>query len=536
MKMKWRIALIGVMTLAAAPVWSEVQRLALLVGTDRGLPEETPLKYAHRDAQQMAEVLGNSGTFDKDGIYILPNASLSEVRSTLEEIRERVKQISKSGNESLVLLYFSGHGDKGAVHISGQRLTIEEIRNYLGSLESGLKILIVDACESGDLLRQKGGQVVVETHHVEAQGKLEAHGTVILSSSAQGEEAQESELYKGSVFTHHLINGLEGMADINGDKQVSLWEMFNYARVSTQAEKILGQQGFQNPSFDFDVVGRADIPMAYLTKERSRLVLRGFSSKRLEIYTSGMELQNTLWLTGRQEVVLQLPSDDYVIAYDDGNQVELADANLSHSSEKVLTPKAFSAKPRALVYSKGGRAISDQGFQASIGDNNPAGDGPSMFGSVDYVYRSGAYKRILGFGYGAGAHVDQYNQINRTYYSASLGLERAVHREIRWQMLVGPQFKYFLVHQQDLNLELKQSPDLAKQNNLSLDGSSYTQILELALPIDFETEIGGPFPAWLSLSMSPVHEVWYRDFHLNWQSRTSFQPIIGFSVGRHLGF
>jgi len=546
MKMKWRIAkwriasaaFAGAMTLAMAPAWSSVQRLALLIGSDRGLSDEPHLKYAHRDAQQMAEVLGNSGTFDKDGIYILPNPTLSEVRATLEEVRNRVDEIAKSGNESLTLIYFSGHGDGGAVHIDGQRLTIEEVRDYLGSLKSGLKILIVDACESGDLLRQKGGQVV-ESHHIEAEDQLQAHGTVILSSSAQGEEAQESEKYQGSVFTHHLINGLEGMADYNGDKEVSLWEMFYYARASTQAEKILGQEGQQNPSFDFDVVGRADIPMAYLVKTRSRLVLRGFPSVPLEIYSAGgMELKNRVWLTGKEEVVLQLPSNDYILAYDDGDQVRLAEADLSDaSSSKTLSPKAFTAKPRALVYSKGGRAISDEGFQASIGESNPVGDGPSMNGSLAYIYRAGLYKEIYGIGFGTGQNLSQEDQINRTYYSGTLGLERSIYRQIRWQMLVGPQFNYSLVRQNGVNLELFDNPGYAQSIGKSPNlATTYTQIYEVGLPFDFETEIGGPFPAWLSISVSPVQEVWYHNTNLTLQSRTSFQPAVSFSIGRHLGY
>lgn len=523
-------ALLATAAFISVSARAEVRRFAILIGSDRGLRNETPLKYADRDARQMAEALAGSGTFNKNEIYILPNPSLAEVRATLQEIRGKVKQIAKSGKESLVLVYMSGHGSNGAVHISGQRFTLEEMREYMGSLESGLKILIVDACESGDFLRQKGGQVV-ETHHIEADDRLEAHGTVVLSSSAQGEEAQESEKYQGSVFTHHLINGLEGMADYNGDKEVSLWEMFYYARASTQAEKILGQRGSQNPSFDFDVVGRADIPMSYLEKGRSRLVLRGFPSVSLEIYSAGgMELKNRLWLTGRQEVVLQLPSSDYILAYDDGDLVRLAEADLSHASEKILSPKAFASKPRTLVYSKGGRAVSDQGFQASLGGNNPAGDGLSMFGGLDYVYRSGLYKQIAGIGYGTGSYSDPYSQIQRTYFSGSYGIERSVFRKIRWQALVGPQFKYFFVRQrqQVTGFDTTGAP-------LFKSIASNSQIMQLALPLDFETEVGGPFPAWLSFSVSPAHMDFYRDVNLAWQSRLRLQPVLGISIGRHLG-
>jgi hypothetical protein len=182
------------------------------------------------------------------------------------------------------------------------------------------------------------------------------------------------------------------------------------------------------------------------------------------------------------------------------------------------------------VYSKGGRAVSDQGFQASLGGNNPAGDGLSMFGGLDYVYRSGHYKQIAGIGYGTGSYSDPYSQIRRTYFSGSYGVERSVFRKIRWQALVGPQFKYFFVRQrqQVTGFDTTGAP-------LFKSYASNSQIMQLALPIDFETEVGGPFPAWLSFSISPVHADIYRDVNLAWQSHLRLQPVLGISIGRHLG-
>ena len=87
-----------------------------------------------------------------------------------------------------------------------------------------------------------------------------------------------------------------------------------------------------------------------------------------------------------------------------------------------------------------------------------------------------------------------------------------------------------------LNKDLANNPEVAAALNKSPNSSSYSQIMQLSMPLEFETEVGGPFPAWLSLSVSPLHEVWYRDVNLNWQTRLRFQPVVGFSIGRHLGF
>ena len=47
---------------------------------------------------------------------------------------------------------------------------------------------------------------------------------MLLSSSGADELSQESRALAGSVFTHHLVSGLRGAADENGDERIAQGE------------------------------------------------------------------------------------------------------------------------------------------------------------------------------------------------------------------------------------------------------------------------------------------------------------------------
>src|SRR5205823_5089889 len=62
---------------------------------------------------------------------------------------------------------------------------------------------------------------------------LASTGYVFLTSSAGDELALESPEIHGSFFTHHLISGMLGQADVSGDHRVSLAEAYEYAYART---------------------------------------------------------------------------------------------------------------------------------------------------------------------------------------------------------------------------------------------------------------------------------------------------------------
>ena len=61
----------------------------------------------------------------------------------------------------------------------------DELKSLFDNLGADMQVLILDACESGDFLRAKGG-VIKSRVEVKATDELDSKGTIILSSSAVG--------------------------------------------------------------------------------------------------------------------------------------------------------------------------------------------------------------------------------------------------------------------------------------------------------------------------------------------------------------
>src|SRR6185295_7912191 len=124
------------------------------------------------------------------------------------------------------------------------------------------------------LTRVKGGRPV-ESFQIGVDDQLRNEGYAIITSSAAGEDAQESDALGSSIFTHHFLAGLRGVADGNGDHLVTLGEVYTYAAEQTVKASIATVAGTQHATFDYDLRGRTDPVLADLRTrgERSELLL-----------------------------------------------------------------------------------------------------------------------------------------------------------------------------------------------------------------------------------------------------------------------
>src|SRR5260221_10536211 len=89
------------------PLVSPGRRIALVVGVNgRSVPERDALKYAVRDAIDMAEVLQDACGFE------LFRPPLLEEQATTENVRQAVLDLADELNDhDCLLFYFSGHGE-----------------------------------------------------------------------------------------------------------------------------------------------------------------------------------------------------------------------------------------------------------------------------------------------------------------------------------------------------------------------------------------------------------------------------------------
>lgn len=200
---------------------------------------------------------------------------------TAEGIRTWIGSAFGGSTENDVsLFYYSGHGemDGSLVGADGKELAPESLREAMDSIP-GRKVIIVDACYSGKLIEEEGGQKkgvqlrgtgaktdpADENEAAEAfvnsfqaafkprlRGALNANNYFVITAARANEASEEQYISSGGrtrvmgVFTYYLCKGIgyDGIsdrqtalkADTNGDGAVSIQEAYEYAAANALAQ------------------------------------------------------------------------------------------------------------------------------------------------------------------------------------------------------------------------------------------------------------------------------------------------------------
>jgi hypothetical protein len=258
----------GSLTLAlcllAAPAWAAVERFAVVVGNNLGAAEDGPLRYAEADAARVAAVLRDVGDVRPTNLILLRGDDADTVRRTLIAVNERVRM---AGDQTVLLVFYSGHADAEALHLGSSRLELAELEQLVRGSAARFRLLIVDACRSGALTRVKGG-TPVPPFDVQVSERVPGEGAVFLTSSSASEDSQESDELKGSFFTAALVSGLLGAADADGDGKVTLREAYAYAYAATLRASSKTFAGTQHPTFQYEFRGQGDLVLTTLVDPR----------------------------------------------------------------------------------------------------------------------------------------------------------------------------------------------------------------------------------------------------------------------------
>lgn len=254
------LALAVLMSLAAgASARAETRRVAVLVGHNAGSGARPPLRYAERDAEKLAQVLGELGGVGDQDLLLVNGQPVAAIRAALAQARARVVEWRrKPGTRVVLLFYFSGHSDGQALEIGREQLPFAELKRWLADTQADVRLAIVDSCRSGALLAMKGG-ALGPSFDIRLVDNVAASGEALITSSAADESALESKELSGSFFSHHLMSGLRGAADVSGDGRVTLSEVYQYAfarTVSSTADTLIGPQ---HPAYDYRLSGVGDL-------------------------------------------------------------------------------------------------------------------------------------------------------------------------------------------------------------------------------------------------------------------------------------
>lgn len=196
-------------------------RHALVVGANDGGGVLAPLRYAETDAERMGSLLTELGEFDDELVTVLYQPSEAELRTALA----RHAAIAEQWPDDLFVFYYSGHADAVGLRLGDERYHFEALKHDLRAIPANVRIGVLDACRSGTVTRLKGAEV---TESILGADDGVAEGEAWLTASADDELAQESESLRGGFYTHYLMSGMRGAADLSGDGVVELHELHQY--------------------------------------------------------------------------------------------------------------------------------------------------------------------------------------------------------------------------------------------------------------------------------------------------------------------
>ncbi len=209
------------------------QRYAVLIGNS-SFPSEAklpPLRFPENDVDALHELI----TSEEHGIFtqtfVLKNRSSQEVRERANEV------LNLAERDDLVLLYYAGHGKlnrRGKLHLAtvDTRLStleatsfpVSSLRDFMEISRSKRIVVILDCCYSG----AAGGVFTRGTTDDSLQQFASGRGIQVMTASTGIEVAEEREQDGHGVFTKHLLAGIRGGADEDGDGLVSVDELYRY--------------------------------------------------------------------------------------------------------------------------------------------------------------------------------------------------------------------------------------------------------------------------------------------------------------------
>lgn len=188
----------------------QARTFALVVGISRYQVEDANLSQTTKDAKAMKALLEKAVTKDV--------TTLTSKYATKDNILEKLRAIcNRAQKGDNILFYYSGHGADGGLYVyDNKMLTYDELADLLDSSEATFKTCLIDACHAGSSVSAT------------SSGPTKKNDCVYIVGCRPQEVSIESQLLGAGFFTQSLLLGMRGKADSNGDKKVTVLELFKY--------------------------------------------------------------------------------------------------------------------------------------------------------------------------------------------------------------------------------------------------------------------------------------------------------------------
>lgn len=241
--------------------------IAIVIGIENYKDGSIPMApYAARDAELMSEYFKTSlGVRD---IYLLTDEDVTamELKTKFDPKRGELSRKIQPGQTD-VFVYYSGHGvpqpdgsdvmlipnDVTKSFISDEGFSLNKMYNDLASLDAKSVTVILDACFSGgsrpsDMYKSESisnQKLVIADASAMEQPWLDNPNFRVFSSSRGDQTSLGYDLSRSGLFTYYLACGLQGDADKNSDKKITMSELVEFVTEGVNKESA----GTQTPQF-----------------------------------------------------------------------------------------------------------------------------------------------------------------------------------------------------------------------------------------------------------------------------------------------
>jgi len=178
---------------------------------------------------------GGALPYNQIRILVDEDATKSMIVSAMENV------FKQAHTNDLILFFFSGHGVANAFlpfDFNGATNVLyhPEMIRIFNKSRAKHKVCIADACYAGSLMTPKKGEKGVNSNSIDQYYESlirSKGGAAIMLSSADNEKSIEYPMKRQGIFSYYLIKGLKGAADNNGDKIITIKELFLFALYRT---------------------------------------------------------------------------------------------------------------------------------------------------------------------------------------------------------------------------------------------------------------------------------------------------------------
>lgn len=319
---------------------ADVRRWAVVVGNNEGAADAGPLYFAELDARKMELILTAQGGVAAGDLKVLLGRDRNDLTQALIAVREPIAAARARGEQTAFVFYYSGHADGDALQLGRTDLGWAELERLLEATGADVRVAFVDACRSGSLTRTKGG-TLAPSFVFDVSERLDAAGSVIITSSTDDEASQESDAIGGSYFTHFLASALVGAADDDGDGRVTLAETYRYVYHQTLYETADTRGGAQHPTYDWNLSGTGDVVMAWLDRGGGTLVFPAANPGSFAIFDSDRKLFVAEIEVAGAERRISVPAGHYLVQRRLPTHLAVAKVAVAGRQSVAVAPDAF---------------------------------------------------------------------------------------------------------------------------------------------------------------------------------------------------